>query len=68
MPLTRPEALALAQELITRAADQLNAEYLASWHTVRSNPDLVRAKGQVLAEVKARVLSLIDQERVLQNG
>ena len=43
--------------MVQEAVQELDRSYYASWHSVRANPELVRAKAQALKDVQARVLA-----------
>jgi len=47
--------------VVSEAVRELDAEFYASWHHVRSDPDLVRAKAQALKELEVRLLAKFAQ-------
>lgn len=59
-----PEAVAWASALLREAVEELHQQYYASWHTIRTNPELVRAKAGVLKELELRLLTKLAEARL----
>ena len=56
--------VAWAEQVLTAAVQELHESYYKSWHTLRTNPDLVRAKAGVLEELQQRILAKIHAQRL----
>lgn len=50
-----PSTAALLRSVVAQAVASLDREYYASWHSVRTDPDRVRAKAQALKDLEARI-------------